>query len=363
MKAIKFSIFFIPVVILLAVVTCKDDVPIQQADAPRNIILFIGDGMGVTHVTSAMLVSGSPLHMVEMPVVGLSKTCSSNRYATDSAAGGTAIASGVKTKNGMIGMNHDSISVESIVEIAARNGLATGVVSTAMITHATPAAFVAHNISRRNYEEIAVDFVNSKVDLFMGGGLDNFTKRKDSVDLVLKLKEKGFQVVTTPEEMIRVESGRLAGLFNNKEMPTVQDGRPVSLAAMTKKAIEMLSKNDKGFFLMVEGALIDYAGHDGDAEYLNSEMLDMDQAIGEALHFASQNKETLVIVTSDHETGGMAITGGNPAERTITVEWATTGHTATMVPIFAAGPGATRFGGVMENTEIFERMVMSLGIK
>jgi alkaline phosphatase len=363
MKATRTLSYFLAVSVLSVLSGCAEPATRVVDENPRNVILFIGDGMGVAHLTAAMTVAGSPLHIVEMPVVGLSKTSSSNRYITDSAAGGTAIATGVKTKNGMIGMNPDSISVESIVEIANRNGLATGVVSTSMVTHATPASFVAHNISRRNYEEMALDYVKSKIDLFMGGGLDSFTKRKDSLNLIVALEENGFQVVTTPEELALIESGRLAGLFYGGHMPKVQDGRVISLSTMTRKAIELLSKNKKGFFLMVEGSLIDFAGHDGDVEFNNAEILEMDEAVGEALHFASQNGETLVIVTSDHETGGMALTGGSIADRSVTAAWPTTDHTAVMVPVFASGSGATKFSGVMENTEIFERMVRALGIK
>lgn len=363
MKSIKFSIILIPIVVIIAVVTCKHETVIQVADEPQNIILFIGDGMGVAHFTAAVTVSGTQLHTADMPVVGLSKTNSYDGYLTDSGAGGTAIATGVKTRYGMIGMHPDSTVVESIVEIAKRNGLSTGVVSTSSITHATPASFVAHNISRGNHEEIANDFTTGKIDLFMGGGLNYFTQRKDSADLTVKLKEIGYSVVTNPDELAGITSDKLAGLFYPRHMPKLSEGRSISLSLMTRKAIEILSKNEKGFFLMVEGALIDFAGHDGDADNIVRELLEMDEAVGEALDFASKKGKTLVIVTSDHETGGMALTGGNLHERRVTATFASTDHTGVMVPVFASGPGATKFGGVMENTEIFERMIMALGIK
>lgn len=363
MKAIKLSIILIPVLVILTVVTCKNETIIQVEDKPQNIILFIGDGMGVSQFTAAVTVSGTQLHMADMPVTGLSKTCSSDRYITDSAAGGTAIATGVKTRNGMIGLHPDSTVVESIVEIANRNGLATGVISTSSVTHATPASFVAHNISRNNYEEIAVDFTKGKIDLFMGGGLNNFTSRADSADLTVKLKEMGYSVVTNPEELAGITSGKLAGLFYPGHMPKASEGRSISLSLMTRKALEILSKNENGFFLMVEASMIDWAGHDGDTDYNVSETLDLDEAVGEALAFALKSGNTLVVVTADHETGGMALTGGNLRERKVSATFATSNHTATMVPVFSSGPGAEKFGGVMENTEIFERMIMALGIK
>lgn len=363
MKAIKLSIILIPVLVILAVVTCKNETIIQVEEKPQNIILFIGDGMGVSQFTAAVTVSGTQLHTADMPVIGLSKTCSADRYITDSGAGGTAIATGVKTRNGMIGMHPDSTVVETIVEIAKRNGLSTGVISTSSITHATPASFVAHNISRNNYEEIAADFTKGTIDLFMGGGLNNFTLRKDSADLTIKLKEMGYSVVTNPDELAGITSGKLAGLFYPGHMPKASEGRSISLSMMTRKALEILSNNEKGFFLMVEGSMIDWAGHDGDTDYNVNETLDLDEAVGEALAFALKNGNTLVVVTSDHETGGMALTGGNLRERRVEATFPTTGHTATMVPVFASGPGAVKFGGVMENTEIFERMIMALGIK
>ena len=222
---------------------------------------------------------------------------------------------------------------------------------------------ISHNISRNNYEAIATDFTKGKVDIFMGGGLNNFTKRKDSTDLTVILKEKGYTVVTTPEELRKVTSGKVAGLFSGSHMPYALEGRPISLAEMTRKAIEILSKNEKGFFLIVEGSMVDWASHDGLTADIIAETIDMDQAVGEALAFATSHDNTLVIVTADHETGGMALTGGNLAERTVEARYPTDGHTAVMVPIFSSGAGAHKFGGVMENTEIFERMIRALGIK
>lgn len=363
MKTSKFTIFLLPVIFVLALTTCTVQKIQEVEESPTNIILFIGDGMGIAQFTSAVSTSGAPLHIAEMPVIGLVKTSSSDNYVTDSAAGGTAISSGVKTRNGMIGMDPDSTSVETIVEIANRNGLATGVLSTSAVTHATPASFVAHNISRNNYEAIAADFANGKIDLFMGGGLNNFTKRKDGIDLTTILREKGYAIVTTADELSKVTSGKVAGLFSESHMPYASEGRPISLAVMTRKSIEILSKNEKGFFLMVEGSMIDWAAHDGLTEGIISETLDMDEAVGEALAFAKTHDNTLVIVTSDHETGGMALAGGSLKDRTVEARYPTGEHTAVMVPVFSSGAGADKFGGVMENTELFERIIRALGIK
>jgi len=363
MKSIRISLIITGFIFSFLLIKCTVSGVNEEGEDPQNIILFIGDGMGLAHLTSAMSSSGSPLHITEMPVVGLSKTSSSNKYITDSAAGGTAIATGVKTNNKLIGLDSDSIKVESILEIAHRNGMSTGVITTTSVTSATPAAFVAHNISRNNHEEIAIDFTKGTVDIFMGGGLRYFTERKDSADLIGTLKQNGYEIVTSLEELNSTKSSRFAGLFAGSDMPYAIEGRPVSLAIMTRKAISVLSKNEKGFFLMVEGSLIDYSAHDADTQGVISEILDMDEAVGEALSFASGNRNTLVIVTADHEAGGMALTDGNLNDRSVVAEFATEGHTAIMVPVFTAGAGSEKFNGVMENTEIFERMMRALGIK
>jgi alkaline phosphatase len=328
----------------------------------NNIILFIGDGMGVAHLTAAITVSGAQLNMISMPYAGLVKTSASDKYITDSAAAGTALATGVKTRSGMIGMGPDSIPLSSIINIAHNHGLSTGVISTSDITHATPAAFVAHNISRRNQDEIAVDFLNGKIDLFMGGGLRRFNNREDGQDLTVRLREMGYAIATTPADLASLDQLPVAGLFSDGHLPMASEGRPVSLAMMTSKSIELLSKNKKGFFLMIESSMIDWGGHDHDTDYILSETLDMDNALGVALTYAESNPNTLVIVTSDHETGGMILTGGSISERRVVAEYITTGHSAEMVPLLASGAGAASFSGIMENIEVFERMIVALGL-
>lgn len=330
---------------------------------PHNIILFIGDGMGLAQVTAAISTAGAPLHIESMPVTGFSKTSSSDNYITDSAAGGTAISTGVKTRNGLIALAPDSSRIETIIEIAERNGLSTGVLSTSSVTHATPASFVAHSVSRKNYEEIAEYFTRGIVDVFMGGGLANFNNRSDSVNLIDRLMAAGYQVVTSPETLGSITGGRLAGLFYDEHMPKRSEGRSVSLAEMTRKAIDLLSSNEKGFFLMVEGSMIDWGCHDNDTGYMLSELNDMDEAVGEALAFASQKGNTLIIITADHETGGMTLTGGSLTERSVEASFSTEKHTAVMVPVFAFGPYSEKFTGIMENTELFEKMLFALNIR
>ncbi len=352
------------VLLLLTGFSAQGGEPVKRKKvSAKNIILFIGDGMGVSQVYAGMTISPLPFNLERFPFSGFSKTYSANSYITDSGAGGTAIACGEKTNNGMIGVGPDSTILVSILELAHKNGLATGVVSTSAVTHATPASFVSHNPDRGNYEEIAEDFLDGTVDLFIGGGEDHFRTRKDSKDLTLELKEQGFDVVYTLEDLRMSESKKIAGLLAKEHISTISEGRNDALPQMTRKAIETLSKNNNGFVLMVEGSMIDWGGHEQNIGYIVNEMIDLDNAIGVALDFASGNGKTLVVVTADHETGGLALTGGNLAERTISVDFSGGDHTAVMVPVFSYGPGAEKFSGIHENTFFFEEFLNLLRIK
>jgi alkaline phosphatase len=330
----------------------------------KNIILFIGDGMGTAHVYAAMTASDKPLTLESFPYTGLSKTYSSDSYVTDSGAGGTAIACGIKTRNGMIGVGSDSATVTSITEIAYKSGLATGVLSTSSVTHATPASFVAHNSGRGNYEDIAKDFLNGTVDVFIGGGEDHFRKRSDNDDLTLKLEKQGYDVVYNIDDLKKSNSRKIAGLLAKDQMIKASDGRAGMLPEMTGKAIEILSKDRDGFFLMVEGSMIDWGAHEKNLDYTVAEMIDLDNAIGVAKEFAEMNGETLIVVTADHETGGLTLVDGNIQQRKVTGNFIETGsHTGVMVPIFSYGPSAERFSGIHENTFFLNEFLNLLNIK
>lgn len=321
----------------------------------KNVILMIGDGMGVSQVYSG-ITANNGLNLEKAKYVGFSKTYSANRYVTDSAAGGTALATGVKTNNGAIGVDADEKAVKSILEHAADNGLATGIVASCAITHATPASFVAHQPSRNMQEEIAADLVNSNITLFIGGGRDFFNKRKDKRNLLEELKQKDFQIALDMEEVNNVNEGKLAGLVSEGHQPGYKE-RGDFLPESTKKALELLGNHPEGFFLMVEASQIDWAGHANDTEFVVNEMVDFDHAIKIAFDYADSNPGTLVIVTADHETGGMSLIGGDMAKGDVKAEWGTTGHTSVMVPVFAYGTAAEEFAGIYENTDIFKKIM------
>ncbi len=329
---------------------------------PKNIILFIGDGMGTDHVFAAYTANKGVLNIMNMPFVGFSKTQAANNYITDSAAGGTAIACGQKTKNGAIGVDAKGNTIKNICEYAKEKQLSTGLISTSAITHATPASFIAHQLSRRMYEDIAADFLQINIDLFIGGGLKFFDKRTDKRVLTNELKEKGYQIAFSTADMMKITKTPMAVLLDSGHLDRVSEGI-VFLSKAVKKSTQLLSKNKKGFFLMVEGSQIDWGAHQNNTSYIIEELLDMDKAVGGALKFAEKNKETLVVVTSDHETGGMAINDGNIQTGEVYGRYTSSRHTATMVPVFAYGPGAELFSGVYENTELFQKIILLLNLK
>jgi alkaline phosphatase len=327
----------------------------------KNVILMIGDGMGLPDVSAAMTVSGYPLNIERCSAIGLQKTSSASNYITDSAAAGTALATGNKTKNGTIGMDAQGNSVKSMLEIAEEHGLATGLVSVSAVTDATPAAFISHQPNRSLVEDIAADFLKTDIDVFIGGGIDHFTKRKDKLNLLDSLRFRGYEVDTTLQTILNSTSLKLAGFTASSNNPFRLNGRGNMLPAASGKAIEILHKSPHGFFLMIEASEIDGAGHSNAADTLVDETLDFDKAIGVALNFAKIDGNTLVVITADHETGGVTITGGDKLSNKVKLSFSTKGHTAVMVPVYAFGPGSEKFIGIYENTDIFQKIITAFG--
>lgn len=328
--------------------------------APKNIILLIGDGMGLTQITAALYRNGDSLNLKKFPVTGIVKTHSADALITDSAAGATAMACGCKTKNGVLGLDAKGVPCKTVLEQAGEAGLATGLVATSSLTHATPAAFVAHVGSRGQHEDIAKAFLQTQVDLLIGGGLQYFTERSsDRHNLVDSLQRRGYTVKSykeTPLENFQPDPAKLLAYFTAwGEPPYVTEGRDYLPHAARLAPRFLQARSEKGFFLMVEGSQIDWACH-GNRDYVAiREMLDFDAAIGEALRFAQADGQTLVIVTADHETGGMAIEQGSNRD-SLEIDFNTGKHTASLVPLFAYGPGSELFHGVYDNTDIYRKM-------
>ena len=328
---------------------------------PRNIILLVGDGMGLTQVTAGLYSNHNHLNLERFPITGLMKTHSAKQLITDSAAGATAFACGCKTDNGMVAMTPDEKPCFTILEEAEQRGLATGLVASCSITHATPACFIAHAASRSSTQDIATFFLKTDLDLLIGGGMKYFNERtEDQRNLLTEMTAKGWDVHDFSQQgqlaKIPLDPARPFAWFSAREEPEpALKGRDY-LPVAAKLAPDFLKKRStKGFFLMLEGSQIDWACHANDAPRAVSEMLDFDAAVGEILRFAEADGHTLVVVTADHETGGMAIEQGSSMD-SLDISFATGYHTAALVPVFAYGPGATQFSGVMDNTEIYWKM-------
>jgi alkaline phosphatase len=398
----------------------------------KNVILLIGDGMGINHVLLTSFIEERELHMMKAPYFGSATTYSANSNVTDSAAAGTSLSTGFKTNNGMISILPDGTIVPTIVEIAAKYGVKTGIVSTCRVTHATPASFYGH-VEDRDYEnELAEQLVNSPLDVVLGGGWRHFVptggSRTDGKDLITFARAKGFDYITTKSELMNYEGDKLLGLFSSSHLDAVTErsGEQPLLPEMTEKALEVLSKDGDPFFLMVEGSQIDWEAHGNDVYGVWKETVEFDNAVKVALDFAEKHPDTLIVVTADHETGGLGLSTGdytinlekirNDYTRTadwlfynhgdsieelksamkrycnvemteedvelykrmsaesyyggpnsigtilsnhVDVGWTTYDHSAAPVPVFAFGPGAEKFAGIYDLTQI-PRMIGQL---
>ncbi len=337
----------------------------DQNPQPKNIILMIGDGMGLTQISAGMYMNGNKLNLEQFPVIGLHKTYSGNSLVTDSAAGATAFSCGVKTYNGAIGVDVDTFAVQSILEEAEKNGYATGMVVTSTVVHATPASFIAHQKHREMYEAIAADFVKTDIDFFIGGGKKYFDRREsDDRDIYKELEELDYYVSDYFKEDLvscQIPKNQNFAYFTADDDPLPYASGRKYLRLASRMAISYLrNQQEQGFFLVIEGSQIDWGGHSNNSDYLVSELIDFDKAIGEVLQFAARDRETLVIVTADHETGGYSILQGSTMGKLKTA-FTTDYHTADLIPVFAFGPGARLFSGIYENTAIHEKMRRALG--
>jgi Alkaline phosphatase len=322
----------------------------------KNIIFMIGDGMSYPQIYATMLASNKSLVFSEFPYVGIVNTKSANKEITDSAAGGTALACGAKTKNGMIGMDVDSVALKSVLDIMSEKGKSTGFVVTSYVDHATPASFFGKNIYRSNYESIAEQLMNSdKINVAIGGGRKHFIHRKDGRDLLKEMEEKGWTVYDTLAN-IDISKNKYAVIASEGHMPPMPQ-RGDFLPKGVEIALQTLSKGENGFFVMVEGSQIDMACHSNDSANMINEMLDFNDAVEVALHFAKQNPNTLLVVTADHETGGLTLIDRQGKYSDVSFDYSTGSHSCLPVPIFAYGPGAENFAGWMDNTDVMKKIL------
>lgn len=321
----------------------------------KNIILMIGDGNGLTQISSAVLANGGQLTLTQLKSMGLMKTQSADDFTTDSAASGSAIATGHKTYNRAIGVDSNGNSVKNIVEILNRYNYVSGCVTTDEIFGATPSAFFAHQKDRGFEDEIAKELLNSKLSLFVGGGSKKYTSKE--------LKNNGFLMVNKVDEIGKSTADKIGYFISKGGVPSVKEGRGNILATITKKSIEFLESKSKPFFLMVEAAQIDNYGHHNDMYGVITETIDFDRAITEAIKYADTREDTLVIILADHETGGLTIPQGNTSTNHIEGAFSTHDHTGVLIPVFAYGPKSYEFEGCYENNDIFHKILNVLNVK
>lgn len=323
----------------------------------KNIILLIGDGMGLAQMYAGYTALAGRLNLFNMRNLGLATTASADSYITDSAAGATALATGQQTNNRHVGVDTAGRPLAALPELMAAKGMKSALISTGDITDATPACFYAHQSERSLSEAIAADFLTSPVSILIGGNYAAFAQRQDAKSLIPALQQRGYVTANRFAALDTITAAKYVVLDNAAVVPKAQ-GRGDFLVKSLRKAIGTLNKNPNqpGFFIMAEGAQIDHGGHANNVAFTVQEMLDFDQAVGEALQFADQNGETLVLVTADHETGGLSLLDGNLKQGYVAGHFSTDDHSAIPVPVFAYGPHSLDFRGVYPNTALFQKI-------
>lgn len=336
---------------------------VQSLKKAKNVIIIIGDGMGTAQVYASIVAQKDASNFLRFPYSGFSRTYSHNKYTTDSGAGGTAIVTGHKTDNRHIGVLPDGTPVPSFLSLLHDRGLSTGFVVTSSVLDATPASTYAHAPDRKMFDTISLHMSQCGFDVMIGGGLSNFRpeNRKDGLSPLDTLRKRGYEITYSLEEMKQSKSNKLVTFFCENYYGPVAPGRDPVLTEGTKKALEILTKNPKGFAMMIEGSQIDWGCHSNDAAYMEAELADFEKMLKIVLDFAEKDGNTLVVVTADHETGGLVLTGGDIANGKNTCKYITDGHSGVMVPVFAFGPGAETFSGIQQNIDLLPKVFKAMG--
>lgn len=330
-----------------------------QPSAPVRIVLLVADGAGVEYWSAAWL-EEPDLAVADFPVVGLLDPGNLTLPEPESASSATALAIGEQTVRRVVGLGADLEPRTTVLEAAEANGLATGLVTTTALVDATPAAFAAHTADRYDHETIARQIAEAGVEVLLGDGEGAFatTGASSGGSLLDRMRDR-YEVVTDAEGLAAARGERLLGLF---AIDSIGDParRSPSLEAMTRAALGALDRDPDGFFLLVETEHTDHRGHDNaPLAVIRAEMLAFDRAIRAAIDYRDRHPETLVLVVSDHETGGLTLAPDSTGA--IDGRWATGGHTAALVPLFAIGPGAERFAGIQTNAEIGRHLLEIVG--
>ena len=322
---------------------------------PKSIIFIIADGTGIGQYTLSYYANG-PFAPARFDHVGLVSThsndgqCSSTcKRVTDSAASGTALSAGIKTYNGAIGVDQDTLAVKTMLDMAEERGMATGLVATSTITHATPASFAAHVDNRKKEDEIAIQYAQREIDVILGGG-----KKFWSDSLIAEYEKRGAQFIDNIHSPVD-QNKRLLGLFADKALARAYEGRTPTTTEMAKVAINHLDKNPNGYFIMIEESQVDWGGHSNNADYIKGEMASLNELINYVLDYQETHTDVLVVLTADHECGGVAVHDGSDGD--LDIHFTSMYHSANFVPIWATGPGGEVFDAFLDNTEIGKQLI------
>lgn len=336
----------------------------DEAPMPRNVILIVGDGMGVPQVYASVVAAlGDNSAFLRFPYTGFSRTYSRNKYRTDSAAGGTALTTGHKVDNYHVNWGPDSARYATLFDDAKAAGMSTGFVVTSSVLDATPASTYGHVPYRKMFDTLSLQLAQCGHDVMVGGGRKYFQpeNRRDGLRPLDTLARRGYTVVNTMDSLVRFSGGKVLALLYEGD-PLTAPARGDVLVHASKKAIALLARNPKGFAMMIEGSQIDWACHNNDSAYLRAELADFEQMLHAVIDFAQRDGNTLVVVTADHETGGVTLPDGDIAKGTNDVRFLWGSHTGCMVPVFALGPGAHYFSGIQENTAIPQKIRWLMGL-
>ena len=332
----------------------------ESTSKPRNVIFIVGDGMGTAQVYSSIVAQrDNNSAFLRFPYVGFSRTYSHNRYTTDSGAGGSALMTGHKVDNRHVAKGPDGTDYPSFLITAKRLfGKAAGFVVTSSVLDATPASTYAHVAERKHFDSVSMQMALCPFEVMIGNDAWSFQtpNRKDGKAPIDTLMARGYEMAYTTPDMMRLKGHKICALLSGKDAPdATKRGRMLTLG--TLKAIETLSFYDNGFTLMVEGSQLDWACHNNDSAYLAAEMADFEDMLHAVLDFAERDGNTLVIVTADHETGGLTLKSGDIVAGVSSPSWSTGGHTGVMVPVFAYGPGAEQFSVIQQNTDFYQKIL------
>lgn len=341
---------------------CKVGQEMEHGRYPHNVIFIVGDGMGTAQVYSSIVARGGNSAFLLFPYSGFSRTYCHDKYTTDSGAGGTALMTGHKVDYTYVGIGPDGSWYPSFLTTAKQMfGMSAGFVVTSSVLDATPASTYAHVSYRRLFDSISMQMVQSGFDVMIGGGKNYFLpeNRNDNLSLIDTLISKGYGMAYNVLDLLSLNDDKVCGLLADDLPPQAKD-RGRMLALGTLKAIEVLNKNNNGFCLMVEGSQIDHSSEANDSARLAGEMYDFEDMLHAVMDFAQRDGNTLVIVTADHESGGLTLKDGNIMYGTSRPTWSVKGHTGVMVPVFAYGPGSEYFAGVQENSDFYNKIMRLL---